>query len=66
MDVVEAFSPSAPVNVTAGAGDGNAAVSWAPVSDGGSPITTYTITCLPRCGSAVTVYGTIYSTTVWE
>lgn len=36
--------PSAPVGVTALAGDGEATVSWIPSSDGGSPITSYTIT----------------------
>ena len=37
--------PAAPSNVTAAAGDGMASVTWlAPSSDGGSPITGYTVT----------------------
>jgi plastocyanin len=40
--------PGAPTSVTAAAGDGQASVSWAaPASDGGSPITGYTITVAP-------------------
>jgi hypothetical protein len=37
--------PGAPTNVSAIAGDSSASVSWtAPASDGGSPITSYTVT----------------------
>jgi plastocyanin len=37
--------PSAPTNVVAAAGDGQASVSWtAPSSDGGSPLSEYTVT----------------------
>lgn len=40
--------PPAPTGVTAAAGDGQAVVSWtAPASDGGSPITGYTVTAAP-------------------
>lgn len=41
-------APGAPTNVTATAGDGQATVSFtAPEIDGGSPITTYTVTSNP-------------------
>lgn len=40
--------PGAPTSVTAIPGDGQATVSWtAPLSDGGSPITGYTVTSSP-------------------
>jgi len=40
--------PGAPLNVIATAGDGQASVSWTPpASDGGSPITGYTVTSTP-------------------
>jgi titin len=40
--------PGAPTNVTAAAGDASATVSWtAPVSDGGSPVTAYSVISLP-------------------
>ena len=43
-------APGAPTNVTASAGNGSATVSWtAPSSNGGSPITSYTVT--PFIGS---------------
>ena len=66
---VVATAPSAPQNVGATAGNAQAGVSWqAPASNGGSPITSYTVT--PYVGStaqtslAVTVGGSTLSTTV--
>jgi hypothetical protein len=54
--------PGAPTIGTATAGDSSATVSWtAPASMGGSPITTYTVSCSPSC-TGVTTAGT--STTV--
>ncbi len=59
-----ATSPDAPANVTATAGDGQAAVSFtAPASDGGAPVTSYTVTASPGgetasgSGSPITVTG---------
>ncbi|MGH2895645.1 MAG: fibronectin type III domain-containing protein, partial [Solirubrobacteraceae bacterium] len=56
----QATVPGAPTNVTATAGDGNATVSWTAPSNGGSPITSYTVT--PYIGStaqsATVVNGT--------
>jgi hypothetical protein len=53
-------APSAPAGVTASAGDGSATVSWTAPSNGGSPITSYTVT--PYVGGvaqpATTVTGT--------
>jgi len=47
--------PGAPTGVTATAGNGQAQVSWtAPASNGGSPITGYTITANPGGASATT------------
>ncbi len=55
-----ATAPAAPTGVTATAGDGNATVSWTAPSNGGAPITSYTVT--PYIGStaqpATTVNGT--------
>jgi len=49
--------PSAPGNVAAIAGNGSATVSWAPPSfDGGSGISTYTVTASPG-GASVSVGG---------
>src|SRR5205823_3891635 len=40
-----ATAPGVPTGVSAGAGDAQATVSWtAPAADGGSPITSYTVT----------------------
>jgi hypothetical protein len=58
-------APAAPTGVTATAGDGSAAVSWTAPSDGGSPITSYTVT--PFIGATaqtpVTVTGNPPATT---
>ncbi len=45
----QATVPGAPANVTATAGDGSATVSWTAPSDGGAPISSYTVT--PYIGS---------------
>jgi hypothetical protein len=49
--------PDAPSGVTASAGNGSAIVSWTAPSDGGSPITSYTIT--PYIGSTAQTPTTI-------
>jgi hypothetical protein len=54
--------PSAPVNVTAAAGDALATISWsAPVGDGGKPITEYIVTASP---GSLTVTTSALSTTI--
>ena len=50
-------APSAPTNVAATAGDRSAAVNWTAPSNGGSPITSYTIT--PYVGSTAQTATTI-------
>ena len=48
VPVGTATSPGVPRDVKVDAGDGQATVTWAaPVSDGGSPITSYTVTASP-------------------
>ena len=57
-------APAAPTGVTATAGDGSAQISWTAPSNGGSPITSYTVT--PYIGTtaqtAITVTGTTPAT----
>jgi hypothetical protein len=56
--------PGAPTNVTATAGDTTASVSWtAPVSNGGSPITSYTVTANPSDGTVTPTGATSASVT---
>lgn len=56
--VTPATVPGAPTAVTASAGNARATVDWnAPSSNGGAPITTYTVTSLPT-GAACSVSGT--------
>ena len=55
--VTPAASPTAPTSVTATAGNAQATVNWTAPSDGGSPITTYTIT--PYIGNTAQTPTTI-------
>jgi len=56
--------PGAPAAVTASAGNGVAVVSWtAPVSNGGSPITGYTVTAAPGGATATTSGATSVTVT---
>lgn len=53
--ITDAGTPTAPLAVSATAGDATADVSWvAPVSDGSSPITSFTVTATPG-NTAMTV-----------
>lgn len=62
--LVAATVPGAPTGVTATAGDGQVALSWtAPVNDGGSAITGYTITDLSN-NLSVDVSASTTSTTI--
>jgi hypothetical protein len=57
--------PGQPIGVSATPGDASAVVSWtAPASNGGSPITGYTITSTPAAGGPVSVDGATTSATV--
>jgi hypothetical protein len=51
-------APASPTGVTATAGDTNATVSWIAPSDGGSPITGYTVTSDPGAIVATTTGAT--------
>ncbi|MDR6862598.1 DUF4082 domain-containing protein [Phycicoccus sp. 3266] len=50
-------APSAPTGVTATAGDSSATVTWAAPADGGSPITSYTVT--PYVGTTAQTATTV-------
>jgi hypothetical protein len=51
-------TPGAPQNVTATAGDGKVKVTWdAPASDGGSPITGYTVTASHNNSNSRATFG---------
>jgi putative cell wall-binding protein len=59
-----ATAPSVPLNVTASAGAGHATAIWAaPASDGGTPVTGYTVTASPG-GKSLTVGGSARSATI--
>jgi RHS repeat-associated protein len=56
--------PGAPTSVTGVPGNGNVTLSWtAPSSNGGSPITSYTVTASPD-GASTTTIGPITTATV--
>jgi Fibronectin type III domain/Cellulase (glycosyl hydrolase family 5)/WD40-like Beta Propeller Repeat len=62
--VSSAAPPDPPTQVTAAAGDASATVSWsAPASDGGSPITSHTVTSSPG-GLTSSVSGSTTQTTI--
>jgi hypothetical protein len=52
MEDVAATAPAAPTVVSASAGDGSVTVSWTAPSNGGSPITGYTVTGGGGCTTA--------------
>ena len=61
--VTPAAVPGAPTNVVAGAGNGQASVSWTAPPDNGSPISGYTVASNPG-GITTTVGGSTTSATV--
>ncbi len=64
INAVHPVVPAAPRSVRAVAGWGSAAVSWIkPASDGGAPVTGYTVTAVPG-GATVTVPGRLMTANV--
>ena len=62
--IVQATAPGAPTSVLAKAGSAQAVVSWtSPASDGGSPVTGYTVTAAPGGKTATTTRATTVSVT---
>jgi kumamolisin len=62
---VSPHTPAPPTNVTASAGNGQAIVIFsAPASNGGSAITSYTVTGTPSTGSTKTATGTASPITI--
>ncbi|WP_433444954.1 fibronectin type III domain-containing protein [Nonomuraea sp. CA-141351] len=55
--------PGPPLGVTASPGDGSAVVTWRAPSDGGSPITGYTVTASPGGAKAITTGATTATVT---
>lgn len=61
---VNAVVPSVPANIHAAAGNQQATISFNEPSDGGSPVTGYTVTATPTSGSPVIAHGTSSPITV--
>jgi hypothetical protein len=58
INITNFAPPGAPQDVSALSGNQQAMVSFSPpVSDGGTPILSYTVTCTPTAGPAVTAAG---------